>query len=90
MTYVGSRTTRERNARGDGISVFAVDAATGQLTLKQVVGDLVNPSYQVLNQRGDRLYTVHRDQSEVSVLAVDATTGHLSQRPTTTSARTAQ
>ena len=77
MAYVGSRTTRERNARGDGISVFAVDAATGQLTLEQVVGDLVNPSYQVLNQRGDRLYTVHGDQTEVSVLAVDATTGHL-------------
>lgn len=77
MAYVGSRTTRERNARGDGISVFLVDAATGQLTLEQVVGDLVNPSYQVLNQRGDRLYTVHGDQSEVSVLAVDPTTGHL-------------
>ncbi|WP_051248804.1 lactonase family protein [Acidovorax sp. JHL-9] len=82
MAYVGSRTTRERNARGDGISVFAVDAGTGQLTLEQVVGDLVNPSYQVLNQRGDRLYTVHGDQTEVSVLAVDAATGHLTRLQT--------
>ncbi len=82
MAYVGSRTTRERNARGDGISVFAMDIATGQLTLEQVVGDLVNPSYQLLNRRGDRLYTVHGDQSEVSVLAVDATTGHLSRLQT--------
>lgn len=77
MAYVGCRTTRERNARGEGISVFAVDTATGQLTLEQQVRDLVNPSYQVLNQRGDRLYTVHGDLTEVSVLAVDAATGHL-------------
>jgi 6-phosphogluconolactonase (cycloisomerase 2 family) len=83
MAYVGSRTTRERNARGDGISVFAVDAATGRLQLEQVVAGLVNPSYQVLNQRGDRLYTVHGDQTEVSVLAVDAATGHLSVLQTT-------
>jgi 6-phosphogluconolactonase len=82
MAYVGSRTTRERNARGDGISVYAVDAASGQLTLQQVVGELINPSYQVFNRRGDRLYTVHGDQTEVSVLAVNAVTGHLTRLQT--------
>jgi 6-phosphogluconolactonase (cycloisomerase 2 family) len=70
--YVGSRTTRERNARGDGISVFAVDGQSGALALQQVVGDLVNPSFLALNRAGDRLYAVHGDQQEVSAFAVDA------------------
>ncbi|HEY4298383.1 MAG TPA: hemagglutinin, partial [Paraburkholderia sp.] len=31
FAYVGSRTTRERNARGDGISVYRADTETGAL-----------------------------------------------------------
>ena len=31
FAYVGSRTTRERNARGDGITVFRVDEEHGTL-----------------------------------------------------------
>lgn len=77
FVYVGSRTTRERNARGDGISVFSLDAAKGRLELVQVVGDLVNPSFLALNRRGDRLYTVHGDRSEVSVLRVNPHDGRL-------------
>jgi 6-phosphogluconolactonase (cycloisomerase 2 family) len=72
FAYVGSRTTRERNARGDGISVFSVDAATGALKRIQLVGDLVNPSFLALNRAGDRLYTVHGDQHEVSAFTVAA------------------
>jgi 6-phosphogluconolactonase len=75
--YVGSRTTRERNARGEGISVYRVDAASGALDLVQLVGDLVNPSFLALNRRGDRLYAIHGDQSEVSAFAVDTATGQL-------------
>ncbi len=36
--YVGTRTTRERNARGEGISVYRVDADTGALERVQLVG----------------------------------------------------
>lgn len=75
--YVGCRTTRERNARGEGISVFEV-AADGALTLVQLVSGLLNPSYLVLNRAGTRLYTVHGDQSEASAFAVDRATGQLS------------
>jgi 6-phosphogluconolactonase (cycloisomerase 2 family) len=75
--YVGCRTTRERNARGDGLSVFQVDA-DGTLTLVQLVRDLVNPSYLALSRDGTRLYTVHGDQSEVSAFAVERATGRLS------------
>jgi 6-phosphogluconolactonase len=77
FAYVGSRTTRERNARGDGISVFKLDSAQGQLDPVLVVGDLVNPSFLALNRRGDMLYTVHGDQHEVSALRVDRTSGAL-------------
>lgn len=69
--YVGSRTTRERNARGEGVSVFEVDQATGALELVQVNGDLVNPSFLALNRKGDRLYTVHGDEQEVSAFRID-------------------
>jgi 6-phosphogluconolactonase len=76
--YVGSRTTRERNARGEGISVYRADEPGGALSLVQVVGDLVNPSYLALSNRGTHLYTVHGDQSDVSAFRVDRDTGALS------------
>ncbi|WP_326538826.1 lactonase family protein [Pseudorhodoferax sp.] len=82
FVYVGSRTTRERKARGDGISVYRFDAERGELAPVQVVGDLVNPSYLALNRGGDRLYTVHGDGHEVSTFAVDRHTGHLQRLQT--------
>lgn len=44
FAYVGSRTTKERNATGKGISVYEVHGHDWKLI--QVVGDLVNPSFQ--------------------------------------------
>lgn len=76
FAYVGCRTTRERNARGEGISVFEV-GADGALALVQLVSGLVNPSYLALSRAGTRLYTVHGDQSEASAFAVDRATGRL-------------
>lgn len=75
--YVGSRTTRERNARGEGITVYKVDQEAGTLALVQVVKELVNPSFLALNKAGDRLYTVHGDLNEVSAFSVDKATGKL-------------
>ncbi|WP_339433902.1 lactonase family protein [Pseudomonas sp. EA_65y_Pfl2_P78] len=75
--YVGSRTTRERNARGEGITVYKVDQEEGTLSLVQVVKDLINPSFLALNKAGDRLYTVHGDMTEVSAFSVDEATGKL-------------
>lgn len=76
--YVGSRTTRERNARGDGITVYQVAPLTGKLTTIQVVDDLVNPSYLVLNHDKSHLYAVHGDLDYVSAFKLDAETGKLS------------
>lgn len=77
FAYVGSRTTRERKAHGDGISVYKVDTATGDLTLVQLVRDLINPSFLALSKSGEYLYTVHGDESDISAFKVDKLTGKL-------------
>lgn len=77
FAYVGSRTTRERQARGEGISVYRCDPASGGLQRVQLLGDLVNPSFLARNRAGDRLYAVHGDGEEISAFRVDATTGCL-------------
>jgi 6-phosphogluconolactonase (cycloisomerase 2 family) len=77
FAYVGCRTTRERHARGEGLSVFEIDAEGG-LHPVQLLRGLVNPSYLALNAAGTRLYVVHGDTREVSAFRVDRATGHLS------------
>ena len=72
--YVGCRTTKERNARGKGIKVFAIDK-NGQWTLIQTLGNLVNPSFLCFDRTGDYLYTVHGDYSEISSFAVNKNDG---------------
>lgn len=76
--YVGCRTTRERDARGRGISVYAVDPATRRWELTDVHISLDNPSFLVLNARQDVLYAVHGDGNEVSSYRVDRSSGRLS------------
>jgi 6-phosphogluconolactonase (cycloisomerase 2 family) len=76
--YVGSRTTRERNARGRGITAWHRDPASGALRLVQEVDGLVNPSYLALGPGGRVLYTVHGDASEISAFRIDARSGRLS------------
>src|SRR3954469_1896198 len=39
LAYVGCRTTKERNARGEGINVYRVDPATGTWTHVQLLKD---------------------------------------------------
>lgn len=72
LAYVGARTSRERNARGDGINVFRVDAASGAWSHLQLVGDLVNPSFLAFDRTGSNLYAVHGDQTEVSAFRIGA------------------
>ena len=77
FAYVGSRTTKKRNARGEGISVFRLDPTEGQLILVQQVKDLINPSVLIINKCGDRLYSVHGDESYVSSFRINRDTGEL-------------
>jgi 6-phosphogluconolactonase (cycloisomerase 2 family) len=76
FAYVGSRTTKERNARGDGITVYRM-LPNGLLDLVQIVDGLTNPSYLAMSKDGAHLYTVHGDESEVSSFAVDRSTGKI-------------
>jgi 6-phosphogluconolactonase (cycloisomerase 2 family) len=77
--YVGARTTKERNARGNGINVFRVDAKTGAWTHVQLVGDLVNPSFLAFDRSGKFLYTIHGDLSDITSFSINEETGELTQ-----------
>ncbi|MBC8878031.1 MULTISPECIES: lactonase family protein [Pseudomonas] len=70
--YVGCRTTRDRNARGDGINVYKLDQATGRLTHLQLVAGLTNPSFLAMSKDQQFLYCVHGDREEASAFAVNA------------------
>ena len=76
FAYVGSRTTRERNARGDGINVYQRDGATGRWTHVQMVSGLANPAYLAFDRSRQFLYAVHGDLSDISAFQV-ASSGKL-------------
>ena len=76
FAYVGCRTSRERNARGDGISVYRI-GADGAWTRVRLVGDLVNPSYLAFDRLRRFLYTVHGDGTEASAFRIDPASGQL-------------
>jgi 6-phosphogluconolactonase len=73
--YVGSFTTAQRKARGDGIRVYRADPATGAWTQVQHIGDLVNPSYLALSHDQRFLYSVHGDEDYATAFALDPATG---------------
>ena len=75
---VGCRTTRERDARGDGLNVYHMEAATGRWTHVQLVENLVNPSFMAFDNMLQWLFTVHGDSSEVSAFRIDDASGKLS------------
>ena len=73
---IGTRTTRERKARGQGITVCAVQP-DGSLQARQVLGGMVNPSYLVASRDGHLVYTVHGDGNAISLLDFDRGTGRI-------------
>jgi 6-phosphogluconolactonase len=102
FAYVGSRTTRQRNARGTGITVWRVPAGHGgQWQLLQTVaaddndpatptpsGAIpINPSFLTLSDDGCHLYAVHGDSTKVSAFAVDPAAGTLTLINTVDGAR---
>ncbi|MBP0495486.1 lactonase family protein [Roseomonas sp. SG15] len=77
FAYVGSFTTEQRKARGDGINVYSIDAGTGAWRHVQRLGDLTNPSFLILSADGRFLYSVHGDLDYATAYAVDAATGEI-------------
>ena len=77
FAYVGCRTTRERNARGDGLRVFRIDSSTSAWTPVQLVTGLDNPSFLAFDRQQRFLYAVHGDLSDVSAFRISPDTGTL-------------
>jgi 6-phosphogluconolactonase len=79
FAYVGCFTTERRKARGKGIDIYAIDPVSGAWSPAGHVGDLVNPSFLVMDRARAVLYVVHGDADHVSAFAVDGETGALRQ-----------
>lgn len=85
FAYVGCFTTKERNARGKGISVYRIDQSTGAWTLVQVLETIPNPQFISFDREQKFLYSAHGDGTEIGAYAIDRRTGKLeflNQQPT--------
>jgi len=83
--YVGSFTTRERKARGKGISVYRVDGVGGAWTLIQANDAMPNPGFLALDHQQRFLYAAHGDSGEISSYSIDKVTHRvelLNRQPT--------
>jgi 6-phosphogluconolactonase len=77
FAYVGCYTSKERNGKGEGVSVYRIDAASGQWSEVQVLRDLVNPSWLTLDRQQRCLYAAHGDGGEATAFALDRDSGRL-------------
>jgi 6-phosphogluconolactonase len=77
FAYVGCYTTPSRDGAGRGINVYRIDSRTGIWSHVQLVTDIDNPSFLVLDHTERFLYSVHGDMSYASAFAVDSATGEL-------------
>lgn len=68
--YIGCRTTRERNARGEGLKVYEIADENGEWKEIQCLQTEENPSYQVVDRERKYLYSVHGDITKVSSYAI--------------------
>lgn len=78
FAFTGCRTTRERNARGEGINVFRIQPATASWEHVQLLQGLPNPSFLACDRTGRFLYAVHGDLGDVSAYVIDNETGRIS------------
>jgi 6-phosphogluconolactonase (cycloisomerase 2 family) len=76
FAYIGCRTSKKRNARGVGISVYRVEPASHRWTLLQLI-EAPDPTWLCFDQSGARLYAVQGDGDTVGAYAVDVHTGRL-------------
>ncbi len=78
FAYVGCYTSKERNARGEGINVYRIDPASGNWTHAQLLKDIVNPSWLTFDRRQRFVYAAHGDGAEATAYRIDEQSGHLS------------
>lgn len=73
--FVGCRTSRERNARGDGITEWT--AGADGWSHQQTLTGQVNPSWLTLNAAGSVLYVAHGDTNEISSVRIGSPSAQL-------------
>jgi 6-phosphogluconolactonase len=78
FAYVGCYTSKQRNGRGEGITVHRIDATSGAWTQLQLVNTADNPSWLALDRKQRFLYVAHGDGEVVTAFRVDEATGQLS------------
>jgi len=65
------------NAIASSISVFAIDASTGALTLSSTVSAGTIPVFLTLDASGHFAYVANEGSDDVTLFAVDSNTGEL-------------
>lgn len=76
MMYVGSF-TGEGRGHGEGLSVFRRSGESDRWTLIQLLEELADPSFLILDRQGRCLYSVHGDGTQATAFRIDQTTGRL-------------
>jgi 6-phosphogluconolactonase (cycloisomerase 2 family) len=74
--YVGSFTAEERG-HGEGLSVYSRPGESGRWTLIQVMKDVPDPSFVILDRQRRFLYSAHGDGTQATAYRIDQSTGRL-------------
>jgi 6-phosphogluconolactonase (cycloisomerase 2 family) len=77
FAYVGSFTSETRHARGEGLSAYRIDQASGRWARVQLLSREVNPAYLAVDPKRPVLYAVHSEANQVSALSINEMTGEL-------------
>ena len=70
FVYTGCRTTKKRNARGEGIEVYKIDENDNWNKI-QTLKTIENPSYLCFDNEKKYLYSVHGDLTFVSSYRIE-------------------
>ncbi len=82
--YVGSYTSAARG-HGEGISVYRRARGSATWSQVQVVNDLADPSFLIVDRQGRHLYSAHGDGTQAASYQIDQASGRLTllnQQPT--------
>jgi 6-phosphogluconolactonase len=74
--YVGSFTGKD-GGRGDGLSVYHRASESDRWTLVQLMKELADPSFLIVDRSGRHLYSAHGDGTQVTTYQIDQTSGRL-------------
>ena len=74
--YIGSFTNAQRG-HGEGLTVHRRKAGSDAWEQIQLVNDLADPSFVIVDRAGQHLYSAHGDGTQVSSYAIDQATGRL-------------